>query len=137
MTDFSSPMESITATLSDLVGQFVDMARNSDIEPPGSGARQAGLMYELDTLVSDFLDQNQLSADAFNSLEQQVLNTIAEDLISEGSTNNENDSLDLNHDELGNFDAESVFTALDLSILEVSVDVPNDAFAVDGMDGCG
>mgnify|MGYP001035826623 CR=1 FL=1 len=75
-------MESITATIIDLVGQFLDMVRNSEIEPPGSGVRQAGLMYEL-----------------------------------------------------GNFDAESVFTALDLSILEVSVDQPIEAFVVDGIDG--
>ena len=38
---------------------------------------------------------------------------------------------------LGNFDAEPVFTALDLSILEVSVDQPNEAFVVDGIDGSG
>ena len=37
--------------------------------------------------------------------------------------------------ELGNFDAESVFTAMDLSILEVSVDQPNEASAFDGIDG--
>ena len=86
-------------------------------------------------VFGDFLDQNQLSADEFNHLEQQVLNTIAEDLISEGSTSSENDSFALNHDELGNFDAESVFTALDLSILDVSVDQPNEAFVVDGIDG--
>lgn len=135
MTNSTSPIEPIAATITDLVSQFLDMARNSEIEPPGSGARQAGLMYELDTLVSDFLDQNQLSADEFNSLEQQVLNTIAEDLISEVSTNSENADFALNHDELGNFDAESVFTALDLSILDVSVDQPNEAFVVDGIDG--
>ncbi|MDA9762090.1 hypothetical protein N9C84_03365 [Desulfobacterales bacterium] len=135
MTNSTSPIEPIAATITDLVGQFLDMARNSEIESPGSGARQAGLMYELDTLVSDFLDQNQLSVDEFNSLEQQVLNTIAEDLLSEGSTNSESTDFALNHDELGNFDAESVFTALDLSILEVSVDQPNEAFVVDGIDG--
>ena len=127
-------MEPITATITDLVGQFLEMARTSDIEPPGSGARQAGLMYELDTLVSDFLDQNQLSADDFHHLEQQVLNTIAEDLISEGNGGDESGGFSLNHDELGNFDAESVFTALDLSILETSVDAPNDAFGVDGIE---
>ncbi len=135
MTNSTSPIEPIAATITDLVGQFLDMARNSEIESPGSGARQAGLMYELDTLVSDFLDQNQLSVDEFNSLEQQVLNTIAEDLLSEGSTNSESTDFALNHDELGNFDAESVFTALDLSILEVSVDQPIEAFVVDGIDG--
>ena len=129
MTDSTPAMEPIT----ELVSQFLDMARNSEIEPPGSGARQAGLMYELDTLVSDFLDQNQMSGDEFHNLEQQVLNSIAEDLISDS---NENDSLlALDHDELGNFDAESVFTALDLSLMETTIEPPSDSFGIDAMDG--
>ena len=128
MTDSTHAMEPIT----ELVSQFLDMARNSEIEPPGSGARQAGLMYELDTLVSDFLDQNQMSGDEFHNLEQQVLNSIAEDLISDS---NENDSLALDHDELGNFDAESVFTALDLSLMETTIEPPSDSFGIDAMDG--
>ena len=128
MTAPSLSMGSIT----ELVGQFLDMARNSEIEPPGSGARQAGLMYELDTLVSDFLDQNQMSGEEFHNLEQQVLNSIAEDLISDS---NENDSLALDHDELGNFDAESVFTALDLSLMETTIEPPSESFGIDAMDG--
>ena len=128
MTDSSPAMEPIT----ELVSQFLDMARNSEIEPPGSGARQAGLMYELDTLVSDFLDQNQMSGDEFHNLEQQVLNSIAEDLISDS---NENDSLALDHDELGNFDAESVFTALDLSLMETTIEPPSESFGIDAVDG--
>ena len=128
MTDSSPAMEPIT----ELVSQFLDMARNSEIEPPGSGARQAGLMYELDTLVSDFLDQNQMSGDEFHNLEQQVLNSIAEDLISDS---NENDSLALDHDELGNFDADSVFTALDLSLMETTIEPPSESFGIDAVDG--
>ena len=129
MTDSNPAMEPIT----ELVSQFLDMARNSEIEPPGSGARQAGLMYELDTLVSDFLDQNQMSGDEFHNLEQQVLNSIAEDLISDS---NENDSLlALDHDELGNFDAESVFTALDLSLMETTIEPPSESFGIDAVDG--
>ena len=129
MTDSTPAMEPIT----ELVSQFLDMARNSEIEPPGSGARQAGLMYELDTLVSDFLDQNQMSGDEFHNLEQQVLNSIAEDLISDS---NENDSLlALDHDELGNFDAESVFTALDLSLMETTIEPPSESFGIDAVDG--
>ena len=128
MTNSNPAMEPIT----ELVSQFLDMAKNSEIEPPGSGARQAGLMYELDTLVSDFLDQNQMSGDEFHNLEQQVLNSIAEDLISDS---NENDSLALDHDELGNFDAESVFTALDLLMMEPTIEPPSESFGIDAVDG--
>ena len=92
-------------------------------------------MHELDTLVSDFLDQNQLSAGEFQYLEKQVLNTIAEDLINESEALNKNDSIDLSQDELGNFYAESVFTALDLSLMETSIDASSESFGIDAMDG--
>ena len=131
----ASAMQPITATITELVDQFLEMASGPDVEPPGSDSRQAGLMYELDTLVSDYLDQNQLSADEFHHLEQQVLNTIAEDLINESEALNENDSLDLTQDELGNFDAESVFTALDLSLMETSIEAPIESFGIDAIDG--
>ena len=135
MSDPASAMQPLTATITELVDQFLEMASSPDVEPPGSDSRQAGLMYELDTLVSDYLDQNQLSADEFHHLEQQVLNTIAEDLINGSEALNENDSLDLTQDELGNFDAESVFTALDLSLLETTIEAPSESFGIDAMDG--
>ena len=135
MSDPASAMQPLTATITELVDQFLEMASSPDIEPPGSDSRQAGLMYELDTLVSDYLDQNQLSTDEFHHLEQQVLNTIAEDLINESEALNENDSLDLTQDELGNFDAESVFTAPDLSLLETTIEAPSESFGIDAMDG--
>ena len=135
MSNPVSAMQPLTATITELVDQFLEMASSPDIEPPGSDSRQAGLMYELDTLVSDYLDQNQLSTDEFHHLEQQVLNTIAEDLINESEALNENDSLDLTQDELGNFDAESVFTALDLSLLETTIEAPSESFGIDAMDG--
>ena len=95
MAESTHFMEPITTTVTELVDQFLEMASSPDVEPPGSDSRQAGLMYELDTLVSDYLDQNQLSTDEFHHLEQHVLNTIAEDLINESEALNENDSLDL------------------------------------------
>ena len=119
-------------SIPELVTQFLDTARDSGANYLDSATRQADLMYELDTLVSDFLDQNQMSGEEFHNLEQKVLNSIAEDLIGES---NENDSLSLDHDELGNFDAESVFTALDLSLMEASIEAPSESFGIDAMDG--
>ena len=124
-----SKMESIT----DLIDQFIETARCTTSGLPNSDSRQADLMYELDSLVSDFLDQNQLSTDEFVNLERQILNTIAEDLIREGSIISENDCLELNHDESGNFDAESVLIALDSSIVEASVGLANYGIGADGM----
>ena len=135
MSDPTTTMQPLTATITELVDQFLEMASSPDVEPRGSDSRQAGLMYELDTLVSDYLDQNQLSTDEFNHLEQQVLNTIAEDLINDSEELNENDSLDLAQDELGNFDAESVLTALDLSLMETTIETPSEPFGIDAIDG--
>ena len=124
--------DSDMTSIPELVTQFLDTARDSGANYLDSATRQADLMYELDTLVSDFLDQNQMSGEEFHNLEQKVLNSIAEDLIGES---NENDSLSLDHDELGNFDAESVFTALDLSLMETSIEAPSESFGIDAMDG--
>ena len=126
--------DSDMTSIPELVTQFLDTARDSGANYLDSATRQADLMYELDTLVSDFLDQNQMSGEEFHNLEQKVLNSIAEDLIGES---NENDSLSLDHDELGNFDAESVFTALDLSLMETSIEAPSESFGIDAMDGWG
>ena len=124
--------DSDMTSIPDLVTQFLDTARDSGANYLDSATRQADLMYELDTLVSDFLDQNQMSGEEFHNLEQKVLNSIAEDLIGES---NENDSLSLDHDELGNFDAESVFTALDLALMETTIEAPSESFGIDAMDG--
>ncbi|AII48939.1 hypothetical protein KR52_07265 [Synechococcus sp. KORDI-52] len=115
-----------------MVDQFLEVARNGGNEPPGSETRQADLMYELDSLVSDFLDENQLDANEFSSIEQQVLNSIAEDLINEETETN---ALEMDQDELGNFDAGSVFSALDMTLMEASVEAPSSSFGVDAMDG--
>ena len=124
--------DSDMTSIPELVTQFLDTARDSGANYLDSATRQADLMYELDTLVSDFLDQNQMSGEEFHNLEQKVLNSIAEDRIGES---NENDSLDLTQDELGNFDAESVFTALDLSLIETTIEAPIESFGIDVMDG--
>ena len=124
--------DSDMTSIPELITQFLDTARVSGANYLDSATRQADLMYELDTLVSDFLDQNQMSGEEFHNLEQKVLNSIAEDLIGES---NENDSLSLDHDELGNFDAESVFTALDLWLMETTIEAPSESFGIDAMDG--
>jgi len=126
--------DSHTESIPKLVIEFLDTAKDSEGNSFDSATRQADLMYELDTLVSDFIDQNEMSANEFNNLEQQVLNSIAETLIREGRTENDNDELGLNHDNLGNFDAESVLTALDSSLTEELIDVENNAFEINGIE---
>ena len=108
MMDSSSLSESI----SDLVNQFLDLSRSPEMESSESIGSHLGLMYELDSLVSNFLDQNQLSADQFNAIEQQVLNSLAEDVILEADV--ESSSFELAMDDHGNYDADAVLTALDL-----------------------
>ena len=115
MTESNHFMDPITTTVTELVDRFLEMARSPNVEAPGSDARQAVLMYELDSMVSDFLDQHQLSSDEFMLLEQQVLKSIAEELTLEEADSGD---LQLNPDDEGNFSADSVLAALDLSITD-------------------
>ncbi len=131
MIDITSAGAEIGGSITDVVSQFLDMARTSEIDSPGSTTRQAGLMYELDSLVSDFLDQNQISSEEYNMLEQTVLNSVAEELILKSD---DSDSLDLNADDQGNYDAESVMAAVDYNPSDVD-DVSFASASLDGFDG--
>lgn len=132
MTDSSSPFAETEGTITDVVAQFLEMARSSEIDSPGSSTRQADLTYQLDSLVSDFLDQNQISSEEYNSLEQEVLNSVAEELVFESE---QNDTLDLSADDQGNYKAESVLAAidLDLGVVDDLNNVPS--IISDGFDG--
>ena len=131
MNDSSSPLTAIESSITDVVSQFLDMARGAEIDSPGTSTRQAGLMHELDSLVSDFLDQNQISSEEYNSLEQQILNSVAEELILDSD---HHDSLDLRADDQGNYDAESVMAAIDLDLSAVD-DLNLPSMMSDGFDG--
>ncbi|AII48935.1 hypothetical protein KR52_07245 [Synechococcus sp. KORDI-52] len=115
MAEFTTALEPLTASIGELVTEFLDRARSPVGELEAPSTRQAGLMYELDSMVSDFLDQHQLSSDEFMLLEQQVLKSIAEELTLEEA---DGGSLQLSPDDEGNFAADSVLAALDLSITD-------------------
>ncbi len=131
MTDIFSSVTAIDSSITDVVSQFLEMASGNQTDHSASGTRQADLMYELDSLVSDFLDQNQISSKEYNVLEQQVLNSVAEELILKSE---QNDVLDLTADDQGNYDAESVMAALDLD-LSVVADFNDPSMIVDGFNG--
>lgn len=131
MTDIFSSVTAIDSSITDVVTQFLEMASGNQTDHPASRTRQADLMYELDSLVSDFLDQNQISSEEYNILEQQVLNSVAEELI---LNSEQNDSLNLTADDQGNFDAESVMAALDHD-LGVVADLSSPSMNEDGFDG--
>ena len=116
---------SLSESISDLVNQFLDLSRSPEMETSDSVGSHLGLMYELDSLVSNFLDQNQLSADQFNAIEQQVLNSLAEDVILEADVGD--NSFELATDDQGNYDADAVLSALDLYNLEAPIDIPLDS----------
>lgn len=108
----------IADSISDLVSQFIDLALVPEADTRGSSTRQAGLMYELDSLISNFLDQNELSPDNFNDIEQQVLNTLAEDIIHDTKSE---DDVKLNSDDQGNYEADAVLSALDFYSLDNAI----------------
>ena len=66
--------------ISDLVGAFLDAAQAvvATIDPVHSEVRPAELSYELDQVVSNYLDQHQLSPEHFEAIQQDVVNSIAQ-----------------------------------------------------------
>jgi hypothetical protein len=66
--------------ISDLVQSFLEAAQAlvDSSDPVISDSRPAELSYELDQVVSTYLEDHQLSPALFESIQQDVLNTIAD-----------------------------------------------------------
>ena len=117
--DLPDSLIPISESITELVASFLESSRNADAHGHQGTFRQANWMYELDELVSDFLDHHALSTDDFHAIEQQVLNSLAEELMQ-----NDPESFAMEADNQGNFNAESIFSALDqeIAINEASFD---------------
>ena len=103
----------IASPAAEMIGTLIDsfvsaIKESADLPEPGD--RSAELAYELDQVVSAYLDEHELSAEAYHQIEQDVLNTIAADLDTDplGEL-----GLELSYDADGNVDPMAVFTALD------------------------
>ena len=85
----------ISATIGVLVDTFLEVAQalaNSE-EAVAPELRPAELSYELDQVVSHFLDDHQLSAEHHEALQQEVLNSIAQHLVDEGARTDDGSAL--------------------------------------------
>jgi hypothetical protein len=72
--------------ISDLVQSFLEAAQAlvGSSDPAVSEARPAELSYELDQVVSTYLEDHQLSPALFESIQQDVLNTLADQFSDQG-----------------------------------------------------
>ena len=82
-----SSLSSFDHPISDLVGAFLDAAQAvvTSIDPALSDVRPAELSYELDQVVSNYLDQHQLSPSHFEAIQQDVVNSIAHQITQDSS----------------------------------------------------
>lgn len=119
-------MNEFMDSIPDLVNQFIETVQINNLVSSDISSRQGNLMYELDGLISKYLDHNELSSDEFINLEQKVLNAIAEDLI-------ESYDVKLTHDcdSNGNFNPESVINALDPIITNSTVELDDNSHFID------
>lgn len=97
--------------ISDLVVAFLDGAHAlvASRDPSISEALSAELSYELDQVVSNYLDQHQLSPEHFEAIQQDVVNSIAHH-ISQASTDQQ---ATVHFDEDGNAGLHDVIALLD------------------------
>ena len=101
--------------IADLVGSFLEAAQAvvASEDPAWLELRPAELTYELDQVVSDYLDVHQLSAEHYEAIQQGVLNSIAQHLEQEG-VEADNPSL---FDSEGNAGLTDVLTLLDQHVV--------------------
>ena len=120
--------------ISDLVDAFLEAAQAvvASSDPEISEARPAELTYELDQVVSNYLDTHELSTEHYDAIHQDVVNTIAHHFADDASGH----ASPFTFDEQGNAGLTDVISLLDqhfsvpFSLLHDSLADPN-AFAVD------
>ena len=97
--------------ISDLVGAFLDAAQAvvSTFDPAQSDVRPAELSYELDQVVSNYLDDHQLSPEHFEAIQQDVVNSIAHQITQDSPVQ----SNSVPFDEDGNAGLHDVIALLD------------------------
>lgn len=103
--------DSETHPISDLVGAFLDAVQSvvATLDPADSDVRPAELSYELDQVVSSYLDEHQLSPEHFDAIQQDIVNSIAHQ-ITQGSSDQGNTVW---FDEDGNAGLHDVISLLD------------------------
>jgi hypothetical protein len=101
----------ISHPISDLVDAYLEAAQAvvASIDPESSNARPAELTYELDQVVSNYLDAHQLSLDHYDAIQQDVVNTIAHQFNDDAS----DQPVALQLDEHGNAGLTCVISLLD------------------------
>ena len=92
-----------------LTENFFEAVRSSP-DLAAQEARPAELIYELDQVVSSYLDEQQLSSDAYQLIQQDVLNNIAHDLAEQYE---DLAYLDVSFDAAGHADPAAVMAAMD------------------------
>jgi hypothetical protein len=92
-----------------LTENFFDAVRSSP-DLAAQEARPAELIYELDQVVSSYLDEQQLSSDAYQLIQQDLLNNIAHDLAEQYE---DLAHLDVSFDASGHADPAAVMAAMD------------------------
>jgi hypothetical protein len=90
--------------------------------------RPAEMAYELDQVVSTYLEDHQLSAEAYHQIEHEVLNTLAVELQADHPDPH---GLGFPVDAAGNVDPFAVFSALDEHLADLQT--PH-GFCLDNQD---
>jgi K+-sensing histidine kinase KdpD len=92
-----------------LIETFFEAVRSSP-DLAAQEARPAELVYELDQVLSSYLEEQQLSSDAYHLIQQDVLNNIAHELAEQHQGLAD---LDVSFDADGNADHAAVMAAMD------------------------
>ena len=102
------------SSIHDLVECFLEKLSNTNEETEESSQLfKAYLMHEIDNTISEYLDANEMPSLMFIDLQQEFINTVAQNLTDESNYTEKNIELDVNNE--GNYDIEDVFEALEFN----------------------
>ena len=107
--DHTTSMDDDPYPIGDLVSTYLEsMQTSGDLDGDGNVSVEE-LAYGLDEAVTSFLEANSLSADEYESIQQEVFNQLAHQLTDLDPDN----PVEIALDEVGDADAASVLAALD------------------------
>ena len=66
----------MTNSITDLINSFIDTIQKDHDTHTSKGQSNANLLYEMDCLISDFLDSNEIPISEYSNIQNDVINSI-------------------------------------------------------------
>lgn len=66
----------MTNSISDLINSFIETIQKEHVIHTSKSQSNANLLYEMDCLISEFLDSNEIPVSEYSNIQKDVINSI-------------------------------------------------------------